>query len=333
MTVKPYYFSDKLSNFDYLIPKSIEEAVDLLQKYKGSAKLMAGGTNIIPALRLKIFPVYPEKIINLKGIKELKYIKEESGFLKIGALTTFSEILENKIVDSTYKALTEAALTSAPPQHRNLMTIGGEVCKEPYSWYMWNPNPIARELISDPSYIANEGMNQYLSIFGGSDMGYAVNISNIAVALSALNAKIVTTQRTIPIEEFYQDKMGVTSNTILAEGEIVKEIQIPKPDKKIKQAFMRISFRKFIDESVVSSAICANMSSDTIEDVRIFLGSVAPKPIRATQAENFLKGKKITPDVAKKAGEESVQGATPLSKNAYKVKLSKVVVKRTLLSL
>lgn len=332
-TVKSYYFSDKINDFDYFNPNSIEEAVGLLQKFKDSSKIIAGGTNIIPALRLKIFSKYPEKIISLKLIKELKYIKEESGLVKIGAMTTFGNILEDKVLNDNYKALVEAALKSAPPQLRNLMTIGGETCKDLYSWYMWNPNPIARNLNSDSKYLATDGMNQYLSIFGGGEVGYAINNSNIAVALSALNATVVTTQRTIAIEDFYSNIMGATGNTILNKDEIVKEIQIPKSDEKAKQVFMKVSFRKFIDSPLVSTAIYANISGNSVKDIRIFLGSVAPKPIRATKAEEFLKGKKITLDVAEKAGEEAVYGAKPLSKNSYKVKLSKVIVKRALLSL
>lgn len=332
-TVKSYYFSDKLSAFEYDRPESIEKAVDLLQKFKGSVKVMAGGTSLISALRLKIFPNYPERIISLKGIKDLKYIKEEAGVLKIGALTTLGNMLDNKLVNDSYKALVDAALTSAPPQQRNLMTIGGEICKDLYSWYIWNPNPRVRELNSDPKYLETDGMNQYLSIFGGAEVGYAINTSNIAVTLSALNAKIVTTQRTIDIEEFYSGKTGSTNNTVLNADELVKEIQIPKPDKKTKQIFMKVSYRKFIDSPLVSVAICASMSGDIVENARVFLGSVAPKPIRAAKAEEFLKGKKITADIAEKAGEEAVYGAKPLSRNAYKVKLSKVIVKRALLAI
>ncbi len=328
--VKSYYFTDRLKKFDYISAKSVDEAVKALQEYKDNAKLLAGGSNLIPALRFKIFSKYPEKVISLKNVKELKYIKEESG-LKIGALTTLTELLNSKTVNSKYKMLADAARSSAPPQIRNLMTVAGDICQELYSWYIWNPNPLVKDL--DAQYLATEGMNQYLSIFGGAEVGYAINVSNLAVAFTALGAHVVTTKRTVPIEEFYSDRRGSTGNTVLEPDEIVREVQMPKPEKRAKQTFMKFSLRKSIDTPLVTTAVIVAMSGDTVEDVKIVLGSVAPKPVRAVKAEEFIKGKKITEGMAEKAGEEAVSDAKPLSKNGYKVKLVKVLVKRALLSL
>ncbi len=328
--VNSYYFTDELKKFDYMSVNSVNEAVGVLQQYKNKVKILAGGTKLIPALRLRIFSEYPEKVISLKNIKELKYIKEESG-LKIGALTALTELIDSEIIKNEYSILTDAAISSAPPQLRNLSTVAGDICQELNSWYIWNPNPLVRDL--DSQYIATEGMNQYLSIFGGAEVGYATNISNLAIAFTALNASIVTTKKTIPIEEFYSDRRGDVSNTVLEPDEIITEIQIPKLGKKTKKVFMKFSLRKFIDSPLVAIAIVATKSGDTVEDIKIVLGSVGPKPIRATKAEEIIKGNKITKEMAEKAGEESVYNAQPLSRNGYKVKLTKVIVKRALLSL
>jgi len=328
--VKSYYFTDRLKEFEYISAKTVDEAVKVLQQYKDSAKLLAGGSNLIPALRFKIFSKYPEKVISLKNIKELKYIKEESG-LKIGALTTLTELLNNKTVNSKYKVLADAALSSGPPQIRNLVTIAGDICQELYSWYIWNPNPLVKGL--DPQYLATEGMNQYLSIFGGAEVGYAINVSNLAVAFTVLDANVLTTKRTVPIGEFYSDRRSSTGNTVLEPDELVTEVQIPKQEKGVKQTFMKFSLRKSIDAPLATAAVIATMSGDTVKDARIVLGSVAPKPVRAVKAEEFIKGKKITGDIAGKAGEEAVSDAKPLSKNGYKFKLVKVLIKRALLSL
>lgn len=325
-----YYFTDKLSEFDFIRVTSVDEAVAALNQYKDGAKLMAGGSNLVPALRQRIFAKYPEKVISLKGVKGLKYIKEEAG-LKIGALTTFAELADSKAVTGKFGMMADAALKSAPPQFRNLMTIGGDICQELSSWYAWSANPLVRDL--DSNYLATEGMNQYLSIFGGADVGYATNVSNMAAVLTALNANVVTNKRTISMESFYSNRKGSTSNTVLAPDELVTEIVVPMPDSKAKQVFQKLTFRKYIDAPLVSVAILATMSGNTIDDARIVLGAVAPYPLRAVGAEKYVKGKMLTEDVAEHAAAEAVAQAQPLSRNGYKVKMAKAIVRRGLLGL
>jgi CO/xanthine dehydrogenase FAD-binding subunit len=176
-------------------------------------------------------------------------------------------------------------------------------------------------------------MNQYLSIFGGAELGYAVNISNVAVALTALNATIITSKRQIPIGEFYGKERNFTSNTAIEPDEMIVEISVPKPEAGTKQIFNKFSMIKVIDPPLVTVAAVVSLSGKTVKKCKIVLGAVAPEPWEASEAENYVEGKELTKDVAEKAAEEAVAAAQPLSKNDYKVQIAKVLVKRALLAL
>ncbi len=154
---------------------------------------------------------------------------------------------------------------------------------------------------------------------------YNVHPSDIAPALIALNASVITNRRTIPAEEFFT--AGIPSNTVLSSGEIITEISIPQPPAGMKSAFKKFAFRKSIDFPIVNCAVL--IGSD---NPRICLNAVAPTPYRAVKAEKAVAGKAMSEDIATAAGEAAVADAIPLEATKYKVQIAKTLVKRTLLS-
>ena len=166
------------------------------------------------------------------------------------------------------------------------------------------------------------GDNRYHSIIGGK-VCFAVCPSDTAIALSALNATIVTNKRSIPIGDFYE----VLSN-VLDTDEIVTEVQVPAPVAGTKQTFTKFALRKAIDFAIVSVSTAISSS-----DARIVLGAVAPVPYRATAAEDVIRGKAITEALAEEAAAAAVKDAIPLSNNKYKIQIAKVMVKRAILTL
>ena len=154
---------------------------------------------------------------------------------------------------------------------------------------------------------------------------YNVHPSDIAPALIALDAGIVTNRRTIPAANFFD--VRIPGNTVLENGEIITEIQIPVPPAGAKSAFAKFAFRKSIDFPVVNCAVLVGTDKP-----RICLSAVAPKPYRAVNAEKVITGKVMSEDVAAAAGEAAVQDALPLPASKYKVQIAKTLVKRTLLS-
>ena len=176
---------------------------------------------------------------------------------------------------------------------------------------------------------AIKGDNRYHAILGGKGC-FAVCPSDIAVALTALDARITVAgpdgERIIPITDLY----GTVGHT-LETDEILTEIQIPKLPYNAAQTLIKFRLRESIDFAVVSVASVISVAERICRDARIVLGGVAPTPFRATDAEEVIKGKHLDAKVAEDAAEAAVRNAKPLSKNAYKIEITKTLVKRALL--
>jgi NADPH-dependent glutamate synthase beta subunit-like oxidoreductase len=153
---------------------------------------------------------------------------------------------------------------------------------------------------------------------------YAVNASDVAPALIALDAEIVTNRRTLGAEEFFTVRIpGCTALTI---DEIITEIRIPAPAPGSRSAFIKFAFRKSIDFPIVNCAVLAGT-----EAPRVVLGAVAPTPYRARGAEAVIAGARIDVETAEAAGRAAVSGAAPFEATAYKAQIAKTMVKRALL--
>lgn len=322
--------------FNHIDVKTVHEAVTLLKNYRGKAKLIAGGTDLLGVLKDKILPDYPEAVINIKTIPGLDHITEDAQGLKIGALAKLADIAKSPTVKGHYKILGEAAYAVATTLLRNMATIGGNLCQDVRCWYYRYPDDLGGRrlcyLKGNKGCKALIGENQYHSIFGASKGGcVSVNPSDIAVALLALDAKVKIAGprdvRIIPIDNFF-----ASLRNVLGTEELVIEIQIPRPPDNAKQSFLKFRLRKTIDFSIVSVASLITVGDGVCEDARIALGAVAPTPMRATEAEQTIKGKAIIESLAEMAGAAAVKNAKALSKNAYKIPITKTLVKRAILS-
>jgi xanthine dehydrogenase YagS FAD-binding subunit len=151
----------------------------------------------------------------------------------------------------------------------------------------------------------------------------------VAHALVALTATIVTTKRSITADRFFS--ASATSSTVLQPDELIREIRIPKPPAGARQRYDKFGLRKPIDFALVSVASVLSEKDGVCKDVRIVLGAVAPVPLRATAAEEMLKGKPIDEAVAAEAAAAALAGAEPLSMNAYKIEIARALVKRAIL--
>ncbi|HTY62014.1 MAG TPA: FAD binding domain-containing protein [Acidobacteriota bacterium] len=315
-----------LKKFAHVDAKTIDEAASLLRA--GHAAVLSGGTDLLGTLRFEVLPTYPEVLVNLKTIPGMEYVKEEGGMLKIGALTRLEDIAKNELIHKKYTALAEGAHRTATPHIREMGTIAGNICQMPRCWYFRNPdNRFYCIRKGGKACYAVAGENRYHSIFGAVKMCVAVNPSDTAPALVALNAKIRTNKRTIEAEAFWD--MTVPGSTILAADEIVTEIQIPTPAAGSRSAFIKFAIRKSIDFPIVN---CAAMIGNG--DARICLNAVYNKPYRALKAEESIKGKKIDESSADAAGAAAVATAKALpgDRNKWKIPIAKTMVKRAILA-
>jgi xanthine dehydrogenase YagS FAD-binding subunit len=319
-----------MRTFNHINARSVEEAVATLWSYKEKARINAGGTDLLGVLKDEILPQYPEFIINIKTIAGLEYIREEAGFLKIGALTKLCDMAGSDLLNGRYRVLAEAARGVASPQIRNVATIGGNLCQDIRCWYYRYPRHIG-----GPIWCARKGKgpchairgdNRYHAIFGGKRC-YAVCPSDTAVALAALDAEVVITgpdgERKMAVTAFYHP-LGNGLNM----GEMIKEVEIPVLKGPIHQSFLKFTLRRPIDFAIVSVATMIAMSDGICRDARIVLGGVAPGPVRAKAAEEVVTGKTIDEPVASQAADAALAGSRPLSKNGYKIEIARTLVKR-----
>ncbi|UCG65237.1 MAG: FAD binding domain-containing protein [Deltaproteobacteria bacterium] len=160
-----------MKSFNHVDAKTVTEAVKLLKKNRGRAKLIAGGTDLLSTLKDKILPAYPEAIVNIKTIPKLNHISEDGGGLKIGALAKLEEIAQSPVVKEKYKLLAEAAEAVATPQIRRMGTIGGNLCQDVRCWYYRYPHSVGGRILcylkGGKGCYALPRESQYHSIFGG----------------------------------------------------------------------------------------------------------------------------------------------------------------------
>jgi xanthine dehydrogenase YagS FAD-binding subunit len=311
--------------FNHTNAKSLAEARTALAG--GKANLIAGGTDLIGLLKDNILPSYPATLVNIKTVVPgLDYIREEAGMLKIGATTRLADIAAHPAINQKYSALAQAALRVGTPHVRDMATLGGNLAQLHRCWYFRKPeNRFHCIRKGGTACFAMAGDNRYHSIFGAVNMCIAVHPSDLAPALIALDAKVVTNKRTLPAENLFDVKVPVS--TVLAPDEIITEIQVPAPPPGAKSAFLKFAIRKSIDFSIVNCAVRVGAGAP-----RICLNAVAPKPYRALKAEAAIAGKPINAASAEAAGAAAVEDAKPLPATRYKVQIAKTLVKRALLA-
>jgi xanthine dehydrogenase YagS FAD-binding subunit len=313
-----------MRRFEHIDATTVDEAVSALGKDK--AKVIAGGTDILGLMKFEILPEYPETLVNIKTIPGMDYIKEEGGMLKIGALASLKDIAEITTVNSKYTALAQAAGRAASPNLRVMSTIGGNICQGVRCWYYRaNNNHFHCVRKGGGMCYATAGDNRFHSIFGAVLACIAVNPSDIAPALVVLDAKIITSKRTINVEDFWTAE--VMKTTVLDDDEIVTEIQVPTPASGVKSSFIKFARRQSIDFPIVNCAAAIGGGS-----ARICLNAVFNNPYRATEAEEYITGKTIDEANAEAAGVAAVNDAIAQTMNKYKIQIAKAMVKRAILA-
>ena len=320
-----------LPNFAYIRARSKQEALDNLASQ--GAYVHAGGTDLLGCARDEVFEV--EKLVSISRLEELKGITyAHEGGIRIGALTSISEIAASAVIRESYPGLAQAASDVASPQLRNQGTLGGNLCQRPRCWYFRGDFHCAKKG-GDMCY-AVEGENRYHAIFGG-DPCYIVHPSDTAPMLVALGAEVRISgtrgERSMALEDFFVlPDQDLERENVLQQGEIVTEVALPAASG-VKSSYRKVRERGAWDFALVSVALAVRLSGSTVAEARVVLGGVAPAPWRSAAAEAALIGKEPTPSVAAAVAAAAVAGAQPLEQNAYKVLLAKGALMESLLAL
>jgi xanthine dehydrogenase YagS FAD-binding subunit len=317
--------------FEYAAPTTVDEAVKLMGAPGATA--LSGGTDLIS--RMKDYVSSPGRVVYLKDIKEMAGISGDakSSGLTIGAGTRLSDIVANAGIREAYPALWQATLELASPQIRNMATLGGNLLQRPRCWYFRAGHGLLG--MKDGKSLVRAGDNRYHAIFMTDGDALFVSPSSMAVALCALDAQASITgpkgSRTVKVEELYQaPKRETDSELTVGPGEILTKVIIPAA--KGKNATYEARHKQAQDWPIVLASANLMLDGDTVTSARIFIYGVAPIPYRSPAAENTITGKKVGMETATLASEAAVTGAAPLSMNAYKVPLTRTVVKRALLA-
>jgi carbon-monoxide dehydrogenase medium subunit len=278
-----------INDFEYVAPKTLHEALQLLDLYRDQYKIIAGGQSLLIMMRQGL--IQPEVLIDIKGLAELDYIKSDDGKgLRIGALTTHRTIEKSPVIKKSFGVIAEMESRLASVQTRNWGSIGGNLCH------------------GDPA-------------------------GDLAPVLIALNATLTMSgmkgERSMLVEDFFLDYF----ETALEHGELLREIQVPALPPNTGVAYTKFNVIE-TEMATVGVAVSVTLASKdgNCKDVRIVLGNAAPKPMRAKQAEELLRGKKITDSLLQEAGEIASTEGDPISdihaSTEYRQELIKVLVKR-----
>lgn len=321
-----------LPNFAYVRPGSKQEALDHLGS--DGARLHAGGTDLLGCLRDEVFTA--DKLVSISGLEELEgIVRTTDGGLRIGALTTISNIAASDEVARGFSGLAQAAQDVASPQLRNQGTLGGNLCQRPRCWYFRGEFHCTKKG-GDTCY-ALEGENRYHAIFGG-DPCYIVHPSDTAPMLVALGAAVKIAgpggERTVALEDFFVlPEEELHKENVLQPGEMVTEIIVPPSASELVSSYRKVRERGSWDFALASVALALRMSGKRVEEARVVLGGVAPKPWRSPAAEAALVGKQLDAVTTRAAAQAAVADAEPLEQNGYKVLLVKGIVEESLLAI
>ena len=316
--------------------RDLQHAVTLAQQTRQqgrAAAFVGGGSDLLALVKERI--TGPDVLVNLKTIKGLDQVKPANDGVNIGGLMTLDALSRHDLIRTRYTVLAEAAETVATPQIRNVGTLAGNVCQRPWCWYFRNGFPCYKN--GGNTCFSFGGENQFHAIFGGGP-SYIVHPSDTAVALLALDAKFriagPSGERTLPAAEFFAlPQQNPAQENVLAPDEALAEIQVPATRMGTRSTYHKIMDREAWTHAVVSAAIVLEMDKQVCRSARVVLGGVAPIPWRLPKVEQMLAGQRINEALAAKAAEAGLEGAKPLARNAYKVPLTKGVIRRTLLEL
>ena len=319
--------------FEYASPTSKEAAVKLLASEWGETEVLAGGTDLLSLMKDQ--GSTPKRVVSLAAVKELKAIEyNPSTGLRLGALVTLRELLDSAEVRKPYPALIEAAEGVRSPQLHSMGTVGGDLLQRPRCWYYRGGYGLLAQM--DGKSLVPDGENQYHAILGNSGPAYFVNPSSFAPILIALGAKVrlfgASGAREVSLDKFYRTPTTPDQREYdLKPNEILTDILVPAAGGA-KMAVYEVRQKEALDWPLAAAAVVLNLDGKTVKSARVVLGHVAPTPWPSPEAETALAGKSVSESVAEEAGKAALAKATPLSKNAYKVQLARVAVKRAVLA-
>ena len=324
-----------MQTFNYVKAASIEKA---LAAADGS-KFIAGGTTLVDLMKLSV--EQPKTLVDINLLPLDKVERLPNGGLRIGAMVRNSDLAWNADVQKDYAVLSQALLSGASPQLRNMATTGGNLLQRTRCVYFREPTAgtpggyACNKRTPGTGCAALEGFHRTHAVLGTSEHCVATHPSDMCVAMAALEATILVEgpkgKRTIPFAEFHK-LPGDTPHieNALAPGELVTHVDLPKPVEGAKSVYLKLRDRASYEFALASAAVVARVEGGHIRYVRVAMGGVGTRPWRSHEAEAALLGKTVDAAHFRAAAEAALKDAKPRTDNAFKVELARRCLVRTL---
>jgi xanthine dehydrogenase YagS FAD-binding subunit len=320
-----------MHTFEFIRPKDSGAAVATAAKAKtaqqgAEVRFVAGGTTLIDLMKLNVEA--PARLIDINRLSLDKIEATPDGGLKIGATVRNSDLAHHATVQRDYAVLSQALLSGATAQLRNMATTAGNLLQRTRCMYFRDTAMPCNKREPGTGCPAITGSNRTLAVLGTSEHCIASNPSDMCVAMAALEATIhvqgAKGPRAIPIGDFHL-LPGSTPNreTVLEPGDLITHVTLPPPRAGSKQVYLKLRDRASYEFALASAAVVITIAGGKVTQARIALGGVGTKPWRSPEAEAALVGKSADAANFRKAADAAMRNAKPQSENGFKIELAK----------
>ncbi len=324
-----------MQTFQYVKAASVDKALAA----SGGARFIAGGTTLVDLMKLSV--EQPSSLVDINLLPLDKIEKLADGGLRIGAMVRNSDLAWNTDVEKDYPVLSQAILSGASPQLRNMATTGGNLMQRTRCVYFREPSAGTpggygcNKRTPGSGCAAMDGFNRMHAVLGGSDACIATHPSDMCVAMAALEAVIHVEgpkgKRAIAFADFHK-LPGDTPHieNALEAGELITHVDLPKPVSGARSVYLKLRDRASYEFALASCAVVARVEGGHVRYVRVAMGGVGTKPWRSDEAEAALVGKPADAAHFRAAAEAALARARPHRDNAFKIELAKRCVVRSL---
>jgi xanthine dehydrogenase YagS FAD-binding subunit len=301
---------------------------------EATVKFIAGGTNLVDLMKLQIET--PAQLVDI-GRLPLDGIEETAeGGLRIGALVSNSAAAVDMRVRRRYPLLAQAILAGASTQLRNKATTGGNLLQRTRCAYFYDTTKPCNKRVPGSGCAALEGLNRMNAVLGVSEHCIAAHPSDMAVAMTALDAVVETiapdgSTRAIPIDQLYRPPADTPQiETVLEPGELITSVRLPPPPAG-RQVYRKVRDRASFAFALVSVATILDLDGGRVRAARVAFGGLSYKPWRSVEAEAALVGAPATRAAFDAAGAAALQNARGYGHNDFKIPLARRTLRATLM--
>src|SRR4051794_15290246 len=289
-------------------------------------RFVAGGTTLIDLMKLNVET--PARVIDINRLPFDKVEPTPEGGLKIGATVRNSDLAHHPAVQRDYAVLSQALLSGASAQLRNMATTAGNLLQRTRCMYFRDTAMPCNKREPGTGCPAITGSNRMLAVLGTSNACIATNPSDMCVAMAALEATIHVQGpkgvRAVPIGDFHLLPGNTPDReTVLEPGDLITHVTLPPPAAGAKSHYLKLRDRASYEFALASAAVVVGVADGKIARARVALGGVGTKPWRSPEAEAVLTGQPPAEATFRKAAEAALAGAKPQSENGFKVELAK----------